>query len=290
VPESPRFCCHGAVITVLLCLMLAASPLDEAKAHLDGGRLDDVLFALDGKTFEAADKPRAAALLGDAAKRATVKKDDLLALQFAAMALKLDPAQRQALEAAARASFAQEQFEAAEKYADRWLATDVTNAQARLLRARLAEAAGEWQLVVDHLDQAKLVGPDAAAAKALKAKAVKELAEKRAARSSVASLERQLAMAAEQRTGGFNTPARVASSDVVLYSTTWCGYCRQAREYLKKKGVSYTERDIEKDEGAVEELGKKAVAAGVRPQGVPVIDVRGKLILGFDRAALDDAL
>ncbi|MCC6337131.1 MAG: NrdH-redoxin [Myxococcales bacterium] len=80
------------------------------------------------------------------------------------------------------------------------------------------------------------------------------------------------------------------SGDVVLYATSWCGYCRQAREYFKKKGVKYVEKDLEKDEGAAEELATKASAAGVRPQGVPVIDVKGKLILGFDRPALEEAL
>ncbi|MEW5738197.1 MAG: glutaredoxin domain-containing protein [Myxococcota bacterium] len=277
------------MVTTVLWVVLAAAPLDEAKAHLEAGRLDDVLFALDQKTFTGEEKPKAAALLGDAAKKAYAKKDDMLALQFASMALKLEPAQKDALEAAARASFRQQQFEPAEKYADAWLALDVTNGQARLLRARLADEAGDWQVVVDQLDQAKLTGADASQAKALKAKAVKELAEKRASRSAVASLERQLAKAAEQRTGGFNAPIP-ASSDVVLYATSWCGYCRKAREYFNKKGVKYVERDIEKDEGAAQELAAKASAAGVRPQGVPVIDVRGKLILGFDRAALDDAL
>lgn len=277
------------MVTALVWVLLAAGPLDEAKAHLAAGRLDDVLFALDGKSFTGEEKPRAAALLGDAAKKAFAKKDDLLALQLAAMALKQEPAQKSALEAAARASYRQQQFEPAEKYADAWLATDVTNGAARLLRAKLAEEAGEWQLVVDQLDQAKLTGADSAQAKTLKAKAVKELAEQRAARSTVAGLERQLALAAEQRAGGFNKPVPV-SGDVVLYATSWCGYCRQAREYFKKKGVKYVEKDLEKDEGAAEELATKASAAGVRPQGVPVIDVKGKLILGFDRPALEEAL
>lgn len=277
------------MVTALVWVLLAAGPLDEAKAHLAAGRLDDVLFALDGKSFTGEEKPRAAALLGDAAKKAFAKKDDLLALQLAAMALKQEPAQKSALEAAARASYRQQQFEPAEKYADAWLATDVTNGAARLLRAKLAEEAGEWQLVVDQLDQAKLTGADSAQAKTLKEKAVKELAEQRAARSTVAGLERQLALAAEQRAGGFNKPVPV-SGDVVLYATSWCGYCRQAREYFKKKGVKYVEKDLEKDEGAAEELATKASAAGVRPQGVPVIDVKGKLILGFDRPALEEAL
>lgn len=281
-----------AMTTALLVALLAASPLESARSHLDAGKLDDVLFDLDGQKFEGDDKPKAAALLGEAAKKAYGKKDDLLALQFASMALKLEPAQAQALEAAARGSFRQQQFEAAERYADQWVNQDLTNASAHLLRAQLAEEAGDWQLVVDHLDQAKLAGADAAKAKTLRAKAVKELAERRASRSAVASLDRELAEAMKRRagTGGFTTPPAAATSDVVLYSTSWCGYCRQTREYLKKKKVAFVERDVEKDEGAAEELSRKAVAAGVRPQGVPVLDVRGKLILGYSPQEIDAAL
>lgn len=45
----------------LLCLLLAASPLDTAREHLKAGRLDDVLFALEGKAFEGAERAKAAA-------------------------------------------------------------------------------------------------------------------------------------------------------------------------------------------------------------------------------------
>ena len=80
------------------------------------------------------------------------------------------------------------------------------------------------------------------------------------------------------------------SGGVIVYSTAWCGYCRKAKAWLKKKGVDFTERDIEKDSGAADELARKAQAAGVKPGGVPVIDVKGTLVLGFDEARLDQLL
>ena len=54
---------------------------------------------------------------------------------------------------------------------------------------------------------------------------------------------------------------------------------------LDKLGVSYTEKDIEKEPGAAQEAVTKS---GQR--GIPVIDIQGDIILGFDRPKIDDAL
>lgn len=73
-----------------------------------------------------------------------------------------------------------------------------------------------------------------------------------------------------------------SGKQVVLYATSWCSACRQARAFLKEKGIPYVERDIEKDPGAASELLAKAKAAGISASGVPVLDVRGTLVQGFD--------
>ena len=58
-------------------------------------------------------------------------------------------------------------------------------------------------------------------------------------------------------------------------------------EWLKKLGVEYTAKDIEAEPAARDELlGKN----GGNFQGVPVTDINGELILGFDRPKLEDAL
>lgn len=278
---------------LLLLLALTATPLETAQSHLKAGKLDDVLFALDGQTFTGDDKPKAASLLGDAAKAAVTKKDELLALQFAQMALKLDPKQPAALEAAARTSQSQQQFEAAERYCDTWIEVDGTNAQARLLRAQLAVDNADWQVALDQLAAAKLSGADAKKAQLIKAKATKELSDKKSSQSAIAALEKQIAEASkarEKEPSSFTRVAEPSSNDVILYMTTWCGYCRKARAFLNARKVFFTEKDIEKDPEASKELAQKAARAGVKPQGVPVIDVRGKLVLGFDQNALDGAL
>ena len=93
-------------------------------------------------------------------------------------------------------------------------------------------------------------------------------------------------LAARNRVGlGATDPpsAQVSVSDkVILYSTAWCPACKSARQYLKKSGIPFVERDIEKDPQAAAELMRKAKAAGISASGVPVLDVRGTLMQGFD--------
>ena len=67
-----------------------------------------------------------------------------------------------------------------------------------------------------------------------------------------------------------------ASAHVVLYATEWCGYCKQIRRFLDQKGIPYQAVDIEKDAEA-----RKAYEA-LGGRGIPLIDVNGTLIRGFD--------
>jgi glutaredoxin 3 len=75
--------------------------------------------------------------------------------------------------------------------------------------------------------------------------------------------------------------------NVIIYSTTWCGFCKMAMQYFTQKGVEYTDKNIEQDPKAREELLEKI---GGEFRGVPVIDINGQLILGFDRTHIDMAL
>lgn len=73
-----------------------------------------------------------------------------------------------------------------------------------------------------------------------------------------------------------------AQAPVTMYSASWCGVCTKARGFLTRNGVAFVEKDIEKDKGAAAELAQKARAAGVDASGVPVFDVGGTLMPGFD--------
>ncbi len=72
---------------------------------------------------------------------------------------------------------------------------------------------------------------------------------------------------------------------VTVYSTPTCVYCRLAKQYFKEKGVTYKEIDVASDHKAAEEMVEKSGQLGV-----PVIDIDGKIIVGFDRPAIEKAL
>ncbi len=73
--------------------------------------------------------------------------------------------------------------------------------------------------------------------------------------------------------------------NVKIYTTTHCPYCVMAKEFFKKNNVKYTEVNVEEDDKAAEEMIEKS-----GQMGVPVIDVDGKIIVGFNRPALEKAL
>jgi glutaredoxin len=76
--------------------------------------------------------------------------------------------------------------------------------------------------------------------------------------------------------------AGAAGADVILYSASWCGACRAARNYLKKNRIAFLEKDIEKDRDGYAEMQRKARAAGITPGALPMMEIKGKLVSGFD--------
>ena len=80
------------------------------------------------------------------------------------------------------------------------------------------------------------------------------------------------------------------SSEVVIYGAAWCGACKQAAGYFRSKGVPFTERDIEKEPDARREMLAKAKKQGINPSGIPVIDVKGTLVGGFNPAMVESLL
>jgi len=77
---------------------------------------------------------------------------------------------------------------------------------------------------------------------------------------------------------------------VVIYGASWCKPCHQAQDYLKSKGVSVIMKDVEESPGASAEMRDKLERAGRRGGAIPVIDVRGQILVGFDPRELDRAI
>jgi glutaredoxin len=82
----------------------------------------------------------------------------------------------------------------------------------------------------------------------------------------------------------------VIENGVVMYGTSWCGACAGARKFFQSQHIPYIDHDIEKEPDAAAELARKAKRAGRDFRGVPVIDVRGELMEGFDPGAVMRAL
>lgn len=79
---------------------------------------------------------------------------------------------------------------------------------------------------------------------------------------------------------GMNKPV-----SVTIYSAPWCAFCRMAKQYLQSKNVDYKEINVDEDqEGAREMVARTGQA------GIPVIEIGGATIIGFDKPRIDSAL
>ena len=72
---------------------------------------------------------------------------------------------------------------------------------------------------------------------------------------------------------------------IIVYSTPTCPYCNLVKDYLKQKGVKFEEKDVSKDRESAREMIKKS-----GEMGVPQIEIDGKIIVGFNRDAIDEEL
>ena len=77
----------------------------------------------------------------------------------------------------------------------------------------------------------------------------------------------------------------MADKKVVIYSTPTCPYCKRAKEYLSRKGISYTDIDVAQDREKAKEMTQKS-----GQMSVPVIIIDGEIVVGFDQAQLDKLL
>lgn len=72
---------------------------------------------------------------------------------------------------------------------------------------------------------------------------------------------------------------------VTIYSTSTCPYCVYAKNYFKEKGVSYEDKNVGLDRAAGIEMVQKS-----GQMGVPVVDIDGKIIVGFQPEVFEELL
>ena len=74
-------------------------------------------------------------------------------------------------------------------------------------------------------------------------------------------------------------------ANITIYSTPTCPYCKMAKDYLASKNFTYTEVDVAADASKADEMIQKS-----GQMGVPVIDIDGTIIVGFDKPKMNAAL
>lgn len=72
---------------------------------------------------------------------------------------------------------------------------------------------------------------------------------------------------------------------VVIYTTPTCGYCHKAKAWFRQNQVPFTEYNVASDRRKAEEMVRKS-----GQMGVPVIDVHGRIIVGFNQPEVERAL
>ena len=72
---------------------------------------------------------------------------------------------------------------------------------------------------------------------------------------------------------------------IKIYSTPTCPYCKMAKTYLKEKGFEYEDVDVSVNETAQKEAVEKS---GI--MGVPIIDIDGQIVAGFDKEKINKIL
>jgi len=72
---------------------------------------------------------------------------------------------------------------------------------------------------------------------------------------------------------------------VIVYSTPTCPYCHAAKDFLKENKIAFEDVDVSKNQDRAQEMIEKS-----GQMGVPVIDINGTIIVGYDKEAMKKAL
>ena len=72
---------------------------------------------------------------------------------------------------------------------------------------------------------------------------------------------------------------------VIVFSTPTCSFCTMAKKYFLEKGIKFRDVDVSRDPAAARDMVRRS-----GQQGVPVIDIGGKIVVGFDRVKINKYL
>ncbi|GAB4412233.1 MAG: glutaredoxin family protein [Anaerolineae bacterium] len=72
---------------------------------------------------------------------------------------------------------------------------------------------------------------------------------------------------------------------VIIFTTPSCPHCNHAKRYLRERGIRFRDVDVSRDPAAARDMVRRS-----GQQGVPVIDIGGKIVIGFNKAEVDRLL
>ena len=75
------------------------------------------------------------------------------------------------------------------------------------------------------------------------------------------------------------------AKNVKVYSTPTCPWCIRAKQFLKENNIDFQNIDVSGNQQAVDELVQKS-----GQMGVPVLDIEGEIIIGFDEGKIKQSL
>ncbi|HYQ40329.1 MAG TPA: glutaredoxin family protein [Polyangiaceae bacterium] len=89
-----------------------------------------------------------------------------------------------------------------------------------------------------------------------------------------------------------NAPKKALASGIsaTIYGASWCKPCHDTAKYLKQRGVTVVDKDIDENPVAAAEMRQKLERAGRSGSSIPVIDLMGQILVGFSPMALDRAI
>ena len=79
--------------------------------------------------------------------------------------------------------------------------------------------------------------------------------------------------------------AKKSQPRVIVFSTPTCSFCNQTKRYFREKGIRFKDVDVSRDHAAARDMVRRS-----GQQGVPVIDIGGKIVVGFDRPKINKLL
>jgi glutaredoxin 3 len=78
---------------------------------------------------------------------------------------------------------------------------------------------------------------------------------------------------------------RKKQARVIIFTTPTCTYCNAVKKYFRQKGIRFRDVDVSRDAAAARDMQRRS-----GQMGVPVIDIGGRIVVGFDRPKIDQLL